>query len=181
MIAAAGEMTPQLASIVANDPIFCAGYRPVCSGQGGFSLGVYLTTFCRDQLPFIDHDALSAAIDGDPVYQAVFGDSPYISACDAWDVPPSDPPTNAPVDTDVPLLFLPGQFDSYSPPEWAQQQAARQPQAWSIEIPANTHNTLGFAECAITARNAWVRNPAAPPDTTACAGTPPMSFTAPGD
>lgn len=179
--ASAGQMTPQVLSIVANDPIFCAGYRPLCSGQDGFSLGVYLTTFCRDQLPFIDHDALSAAIDNDPVYQSVFGDSPYINACDAWDVPPGDPNTTAPVDIDVPLLFLPGQFDSYSPPQWAHEQAARQHQAWSIEIPANTHNTLGFAECAITARNTWVSNPTAPPDTTACAGTPPMTFTTPGD
>ncbi|HEU4543391.1 MAG TPA: alpha/beta hydrolase [Jiangellaceae bacterium] len=181
MIAAAadGQITPQVLSIVANDPVFCAGYRPLCSGQDGFSLGVYLTTFCRDQLPFIDHDALSAAIDNDPSYQAVFGDSPYVRACDAWDVPPSDAPNIAPVDTDVPLLFLPGQFDSYSPPEWAQEQAARQSRAWSIEIPANTHNTLGFAECAISARNAWVGNPTTPPDTTACNSAPPIEFETP--
>jgi pimeloyl-ACP methyl ester carboxylesterase len=177
--AAAGEMTPQLLSIVATDPLFCAGYRPLCSGQGGFSLGVYLTTFCRDQLPFIDHDALSAAIEDDPVYQTVFGDSPYINACDAWDVPPGGPNTIAPVDTDVPLLFLPGQFDSYSPPKWAHEQAARQHQAWSIDIPANTHNTLGFAECAITARNTWVSNPKAPPDTTACDSAPQIEFKTP--
>ena len=55
--AADGEATPWLLSTIAQDPIFCAGYRPLCVGQDGFSLGVYLTAFCRDQAPFIDDDA----------------------------------------------------------------------------------------------------------------------------
>jgi hypothetical protein len=63
--AAAGEATPWLLATIAQDPIFCAGYRPFCVGQDGFSLGAYLTAFCRDQAPFID-DALYAAVDGDP-------------------------------------------------------------------------------------------------------------------
>ena len=53
-----GEATPWLLATIAQDPIFCAGYRPFCIGQDGFSLGAYLTEFCRDQAPFIDDDAL---------------------------------------------------------------------------------------------------------------------------
>lgn len=174
--AARGELTPQLASLVANDPVFCAGYRPLCAGQDGFSLGVYLTTFCRDQMPFIDQAALAAAVAEDPVYEAVFADSPYLSACEAWDVPPGDPDTSTPVDTDVPLLMLPGQFDSYSPPSLAREQAQALDMAWVLEVPGQTHNTLGYAECAITARNAWALDPMSPPDDDACASAPALSF-----
>ncbi len=46
-----GEATPWLLATIAQDPIFCAGYRPFCIGQDGFSLGAYLTEFCRDQVP----------------------------------------------------------------------------------------------------------------------------------
>ena len=96
--AADGEATPWLLATIAQDPIFCAGYRPFCVGQEGFSLGAYLTAFCRDQAPFIDDDVLDAAADHDPVYEAVFVRSPYRQACEAWDVPPPtpsspDPPT----------------------------------------------------------------------------------------
>ncbi len=174
--AADGEATPWLLATIAQDPIFCAGYRPFCIAQDGFSLGAYLTAFCRDQAPFIDDDALEAAVDGDPVYEAVFVHSPYREACDAWDVPAGDPAVAQPVDTDVPLLMLPGQFDSFSPPALAEAQAARLPMAWTIGVPGQTHNTLGFAECAITARNQWVQDPTTPPDQDACEAAPPLDF-----
>ena len=174
--AADGEATPWLLATIAQDPIFCAGYRPLCVGQDGFSLGAYLTAFCRDQAPFIDDDALDAAVDGDPVYEAVFVQSPYRQACEAWDVPAADPAVAQPVDTDVPLLMLPGQFDSFSPPAVAEAHAATLPMAWTIAVPGQTHNTLGFAECAITARNQWAQDPTTPPDENACRAAPPLAF-----
>jgi len=67
--AAAGKISPELARIVADDPLFCAGYRPLCAGQDGFSWGVYLTAFCRDQLPFVDPESVAAAAGGDAVTQ----------------------------------------------------------------------------------------------------------------
>ena len=88
----------------------------------------------------------------------------------------ADPTVAEPVDTDVPLLMLPGQFDSFSPPAVAEAQAARLPMAWTIAVPGQTHNTLGFAECAITARNQWAQDPTTPPDEDACRAAPPLAF-----
>ena len=174
--AADGEPTPWLLTTIATDPIFCAGYRPFCTGQDKFSLGVYLTAFCRDEASFIDDRALTTAIAGDPVYQAVFADSPYRAACKAWDVPPADPTIAKPVAIDVPLLMLPGQFDSFSPPAVAKKQAARLPRAWTIEVPGQTHNTLGFATCVLTEREHWRQDPTVPPSEGACASAPPLDF-----
>jgi pimeloyl-ACP methyl ester carboxylesterase len=174
--AADGETTPWLLDTIAEDPIFCAGYRPFCTGQDGFSLGVHLTAFCRDQAPFIDERALTAAVAGDPVYEAVFVDSPYRAACEKWDVPPADPAVAEPLDTEVPLLLLAGQFDSFSPPDVAEAQAARLPMAWTITVPGQTHNTLGFAECVSTAREQWRQDPTTPPDEEACRAAPPLAF-----
>ena len=92
----------------------------------------------------------------------MFVRSPYRQACEAWDVPAADPAVAQPVDTDVPLLMLPGQFDSFSPPAVAEAQAARLPLASTIAVPGQTHNTLGFADCAITARNEWAQDPTDP-------------------
>ncbi len=62
------------------------------------------------------------------------------------DVPAADRTIAGPVDTDVPLVMLPGRFDSFSPPAVAEAQAARLPMAWTIAVLGQTHNTLGFAE-----------------------------------
>jgi pimeloyl-ACP methyl ester carboxylesterase len=174
MIAAAadGQLDPQLATIVSNDPLFCSGYRPSCSATDspsfspGFSLGVYLTVFCRDEVPFIDETSIARAAGGDPVYEAVFVDDPYLAACKDWSVPPADPRVHQPVRTDVPALLLSGQFDSFSPPPVAKEAVKGYGTAWALAVPGQTHNTLGFTECPITIRNQWIRNPMSPPDDT---------------
>lgn len=174
--AAKGEATTELLKIVASDPIFCAGYRPLCEGQEDFAHGVFLTTLCRDQVPFMDRGALADAIEGDQVYEEVFGRSPWLEACDAWDVEPPEESTAIPFHTDIPTLMLPGQFDSFSRPEWATERASHISKAWSVEIPAVTHNTLGFSPCALAVRAEWRLDPTSAPDPTLCASTPPLEF-----
>lgn len=159
--AAAGRLEPHLATLVANDPLFCAGYRPLCSGQARFSLGTYLSTFCRDELPYIEPASLTQAVAGDPAYRAVFANSPYLAACKAWPVtqaprPPQDPHTKAP------LLLMSGQFDSFSPPALTNARAADFGTATSVTVPGTTHNVLGFADCALTIRNEWTFAPTVP-------------------
>jgi hypothetical protein len=107
----------------------------------------------------------------------VFSNSPYLAACKAWAVPPS--PT-APRETGspTPQLLISGQFDSYSPPALTRAEAARLQRAWPLVIPGQTHNVLGFADCAITIRNRWTFAPTHPPDssTNSCTGTTASPF-----
>ncbi len=172
--AAAGRLAPQLGTLVADDPVFCAGYRPMCTGQD-FSLGVFLTRFCREQQPFIDRTALYTAAEGDPVLTAVFEHSPYVAACAAWSVPPAEhAPT--PVRTQVPALLMTGQFDSYSDPATVHAQAGQLSRAWQVTVPGQTHNVLGFAECMISTRDQWTFSPTRPPATDACTTAPGPHF-----
>ena len=156
-----GRLHPKLAEIVATDPGLCFGYRPLCAGQDEFSWGVYLTSLCRDQLPFLDEERLDRAVADDPVFRSVFAESPYIAACEAWDVPPAPmPPAPAPTLASAPLLLLPGQFDSFTDRAWAEAYADGSGGSVQLLVgPAQTHNTLGFSECVISARNTWVVDP----------------------
>jgi pimeloyl-ACP methyl ester carboxylesterase len=172
--AADGQATDWIVSTLAEDPTFCVGYRPFCTAQSGFSLGTYLTAFCGDQGSLIDDDALTNVIDGDPVYDAVFARSPYRAVCRAWDVPSSDPAIAEPVDTEVPLLMLSGQFDSFSPLPPAAAAADRSTTSWSVTIAAQTHNVLGFAQCAGELRDDWRRHPTTRPDVENCPSSPPI-------
>ena len=172
--AAEGQLSADLARWILEDPTYCAGYRPLCTGQNGFSIGVYLTTLCAEQLPYVNQTALSAAIAGDPTYQAVFGDSPYREGCAAWGVPPAAAPQ--PIASTAPILLLSGRFDSYSPYQRTASVAADLPSAWALEDPASTHHVLGFSTCYITLRNMWTWAPTTPPDATTCRSAKPVQM-----
>lgn len=173
--AAAGRLHPHLADLVASDPPFCAGYRPLCVNMEGFGLGVYLTSLCKEQVPALDEDALRDATAGHAAYKQVFEESPYLEACAGWDTPGEEvaPPANP---HGTPLLLIPGQFDSFSRPEWSEPKADEQEHVWTFTAPNNTHNTLGYDECALSVRNAWINTPRAAPDPALCATPPTLTF-----
>jgi pimeloyl-ACP methyl ester carboxylesterase len=169
--AARGEVSGQLKSILGYDSLLCTGYRPLCNvdPDAAFSMGVYLTTLCRDQAPFID--------------LAASDDNPYLAACDAWDVPAASPAVNEPVSVDIPTLVFSGQFDSFSPAPLARAAVEHLPNGYAFEIPKQTHNVMGFGECQIEIRNAWVQHPEAPPADTSCLDdlrATPVPFRPPG-
>ena len=76
----------------------------------------------------------------------------------------------------TPLLLLPGQFDSFSGPQWSIARAGEHEQAWAFTAPNNTHNTLGYDECGLAVRNAWVVMPSNAPDPALCTKRPSLTF-----
>ncbi len=173
--AAAGHLNRHLADLVASDPLFCAGYRPQCRNMDSFALGAYLTVLCKEQLPGVDPAALSKAVASQPAYQQVFTRSPYVEACATWNTPGTEaPPAADPNSTS--LLLLPGQFDSFSRPEWSQARAGQWQHAWTFTAPNNTHNTLGYDECGLSIRNAWASTPTTAPDPALCTTPPTLTF-----
>lgn len=149
--AAAGRLDPHVADLVASDPAFCAGYRPQCLNMQNFAHGVYLTSLCKEQVPGIDAGVLRDTVVGQPAYEQVFEQSPYMEACRGWNTPGEEPaPPANPQDTA--LLLIPGQFDTFSRPEWSRAEAEDHEHVWTFTAMNNTHNTLGYDECALSVR-----------------------------
>lgn len=150
--AADGKVHPTLARVVADDPGYCNGYRPICT-KPGFSMGAYLSQVCQevqDQGDVVEHDSL---------YRQVFDGSPYVAACEIWDVPASPPRgTDA-----VPSLVLSGHLDSWSRPEWFDD---------AVVVRGATHDVVGSSPCVFEIRNPWVADPATTPDATPCESAP---------
>jgi pimeloyl-ACP methyl ester carboxylesterase len=164
--AADGDLS-WVASELAGRPTLCAGYRPVCVGLP-HSLGVYLTTLCRDEAPFLDRSSLSSAAAGSAALTEAFVDDPYLAACSVWNVPAADPSVHRPVPAAIPTLVLVGQFDPFASPALTRTLAQSLSHAFVVEFPALNHNVIGYADCAIAIRNAWVDRPGAPPADTGC-------------
>ena len=74
------------------------------------------------------------------------------------------------------MLLVPGQFDSFSRPEWSQAEAEEHEHVWRFTAPNNTHNTLGYDECALSVRNAWINTPQTAPDPGQCTTAPTLTF-----
>ena len=170
-------MSDQVVRILGDDSTLCAGYRPICLHGGSFSLGAYLSILCRDDAPFIDMAAVDA--DPTPAYHAVFGDNPYLAACVPWAVPPAEDVVHQPLGGSLPLLVLAGQFDAFVPDLLVTQSLSTRLNTYLVQVPAQTHNVIGFTECAMAIRNAWVDHPEAPPADTSCLATLEISFSAP--
>jgi pimeloyl-ACP methyl ester carboxylesterase len=175
--AADGDVSDQVVRILSRDPTLCAGYRPLCLDAGSFSLGSYLSILCRNDEPFVDLTALDS--DPRPPVEVVLGDNPYLAACDPWHVPPADEEVSEPVGGTYPLLVLTGELDSFVPHASVAQSVSDRQDTHVLQVPAQTHNVIGFADCAITIRNAWVDRPDAPPADTSCLGTLTISFSEP--
>jgi pimeloyl-ACP methyl ester carboxylesterase len=165
--AATGNADPQAQQILGNDPTACVGRRPECVNPGAFAWGVYLSVMCRDVVPFSRTTAVTSG-PGDRPFDRIATDELLTAACQAWNVAPADPSVTQPAAAGTPMLIYTGQLDSWSTRPQAEAALATLPGAHSYEVPGQTHNVMGFTDCSITMRNAWLDDPSKPPPDTGC-------------
>jgi len=116
-----------VAGSITSAPALCVGLFWTCREQR--SDGTFFSVLCHDELPFVDRDALAASAVGNPAAQADFVASPYFDVCKAWDVGSADPSAAQPVTSDIPTLFIAGQFDPFSSLRRSERLPARSPTA----------------------------------------------------
>lgn len=154
-VAADGQVHPTLATAITIDPDYCIGHRPTCT-RTDFSLGAYLSQACPD---------LSArdVTEEDPLFRAVFVDSPYAAACEVWGVEATHPPaTQTP-----PTLVLTGGLDSWSRPEWFPD---------AINVRGVGHDVASVSQCVLEIRNPWIADPTRAPDPRPCESDPSLTW-----
>lgn len=157
---------------------YCLGYVPVCDPTNTISVGAYLSVLCSDVVPFIDRTALTSLAAEDDNFVSVFAEAPWIDACDAWKVPPSDTRVASPVVTDVPTLLLLGRFDPFGSPAVVRPATSGLSQSWVVIDPAAGRNTLADA-CFQDLRTLWLADPTSPPDASCVKEMAPLPFLIP--
>jgi pimeloyl-ACP methyl ester carboxylesterase len=89
--------------------------------------------------------------------------------CPAWDVPDAEPAMSAPVESDVPVLILEGDFDAATAPEWVDLVTPGLPNSQFVAFPFTGHNVLKKSPCSLEIFHAFLDDPTSPVDP-ACAG-----------
>lgn len=112
-----------------------------------YSPGLGLAVLCNEEIPFDTPEVLARAEEGvDPIFVQAFSAEPYRgdtlrNACAAWGPPPG-PVENEPVQSEVPALILAGQYDTSTPPAYAQLAAATLPHSYIFEFRGFGHVEL---------------------------------------
>jgi pimeloyl-ACP methyl ester carboxylesterase len=165
-----------VAASIAEDPIYSHGYVQQSTDLPDFNHGLFYSVFCHDELPFIDRAALAQLAGGEAGYEEAYVDSPYFEVCQRWGVQgDADSPAGTAVTSDIPTLFLIGQFNPFSPRPLVEEAASTFSQSYIVEFPNQSHNVLGLT-CGPMVRNAWINSPDSPPDTTCVDNLPPVRF-----
>ncbi len=111
--------------------------------------GVYLSTQCREEVPFATARELEEAAAEVPELADYFVQSQdsLAALCEVWDVESAGPEAEAPVTSSVPTLLLAGEFDPITPPSWAQRAARRLSRSYLVEFPGLSHGVSGDGLC----------------------------------
>ena len=154
----------------------CIGLLTSCERP---NFGALYSIVCSDVAPHVDQASLNAAIGARPAYRDVFAPNPLLAPCDAWPVrKPGQVPVGS-ITGGAPTMIIRGALDPYSAPIAEVNRAvAGATNTLELEIPNQSYNALGFLECPIAIRNAWIDAPTSPPADTSCLSRiPPISLT----
>lgn len=141
------------------------------------SLGLYYTTWCREEFPFYDEsidDELLVDLEaqfGTAVAGALSSEG-VETYCGVFDVTPAPAFEDEPLVSPIRTLVFAGAFDPITPPSWSLQVADSLPNSVYVEMPDHGHGMA--TSCPIAIRLAFLMDPEAAPDTSCAdhAGAP---------
>lgn len=130
-----------------------------------FTLGMFLSFACHDEVSFSSLAAVEAAGIDDPLWAKALATSENVGpfafdVCEVWGSGVAPAADNEPVTGAIPTLFLAGEFDPVTPPEWASDAAASLDNAQVLTFPTLSHGVTGDV-CAMSITASFIADPTA--------------------
>jgi pimeloyl-ACP methyl ester carboxylesterase len=153
---------------LASDVGDCLGILANCELP---NLGALYSIVCADMAGQVDQPLLAASIGGRPAYADVFDPGPLLTPCGAWLAGPEQTAPVGAITGGVPTMIIRGAFDPFSAPlSEVSKAVSGMANVFTLEIPNQSYNALGYTECPVAIRNAWIDAPTAPAADTSCLG-----------
>lgn len=133
--------------------------------------GLFFATECRSEVAFSDPATMAETYEMLPTWGALFQNnlsvaSPFIYEVCAeigLDEPAGD--DNDPLVSAVPTLFISGQYDPVTPPEWLEQAVDGFSNGYAVTIAGVSHASSSQDPCAFRMMRRFFQNPNEAPDT----------------
>ena len=109
--------------------------------------GLHFSVLCPEDVAAVQDADVEARTRGTFIGRYVIDE--YRAACREWPSAPPEPDRTRPLDADVPVLLLSGQFDPVTPPAFADRVAASLPRHRHIVDPSGAHGVT--ERCAMPA------------------------------
>ena len=96
--------------------------------------------------------------------------------CDLWQAEARSDIANSPVESDIPVLLLSGNFDPITPPAYADLADDTLSTAYNFVLPQVGHGVLRSDSCAVSIALDFIERPSAEPDSSCIAETQAIVF-----
>lgn len=143
--------------------------------------GMSLSVMCSEEAPFVDWQAIDAVFETLPRPYRPMLPVTSLELCQEWlgDGTPN-PLDNQPVVSDIPTLLLAGEYDTATPPRYAQLAAETLTNGYVVEFPHMGHVVMnGVQSCPMGVILDFLDDPSTPPNST-CANRVPRAYFAVG-
>lgn len=129
--------------------------------RGGAGIGMRLSVWCAEESPF---NSLEKIEDETNKYPEVRGLSPAVfdrEICEIWAVEKVAEIENEAVTSDIPILFINGEYDNETPVKWAKSMMPNFKNSYHLVFKAwkHTPTTNWSNQCAMKAANDFYNNP----------------------
>lgn len=127
----------------------------------GAGMGMRLSVWCAEEYPFVSQAVVKSETEK---YPETSGLSPAVfesEICDIWGVENVSEIENLPVESEVPVLFISGEYDSDTPAKWAAAMKSHFPNSYQLIFSGwrHTPTTNWSNPCAMEAANAFFNDP----------------------
>lgn len=134
--------------------------------SGGSGIGMRLSVWCAEENPFNSWDEIQQETTR---YPEVKGLSPAVfskNVCKIWGVERAGELENTAVQSEIPALFINGEYDSETPPRWAKSMTNNFPNSFHLVFDGwkHTPTTNWSDQCAMEAANIFFNNPSIRPN-----------------
>lgn len=138
------------------------------------SEGMNMSVQCNEEMPFMTLDeviAIAQAADMPDIVRetTLAGSQSEFEGCDVWPAGEADPIENEPVVSDIPTLVLAAQYDTATPPWWADLAAETLSSSFDFHFPMVGHGVIDGGNCPVSIGLAFLDDPTTEPDTSCIA------------
>jgi pimeloyl-ACP methyl ester carboxylesterase len=132
----------------------------------GAGMGMRLSVWCAEEQPFVSQAVVAAETKR---YPQTRGLSPAVfeaNICRIWRVKPAEEQENQAVHSQVPILFISGEYDNETPPKWAavMQQTFQNSYHFIFKGWKHIPTTNWSNPCAMNLAHAFFADPARKPE-----------------
>lgn len=148
-----------------NDYSFLARLAYLQTSQNkDFSIGMYYSVRCNEEVVFETPEQLAAADDNFPKQRGLFDPGSYTPICNAWQAGAAPTVENEPVKSDIPTLVMSGQYDPVTPPTDAKKVADTLGRSFYVNFPGYGHGVSIDGDCALGVTQQFFDDPTKQPD-----------------